>query len=168
MSTASKIIGGEQVLEVVVVDGTTGVPVAVGGGTTSGGTITMAQPNAYSDGSGNAVFVSDTNPFPTISNTPRGSLTDRSALITTGGTSQQLAAANPNRKYLLVVNPTVATENLYINFTAVATAVTGATTLTSSIPIAPGGSYTMTGFISTEIVNVIAASTSHSFVAKEG
>lgn len=93
----------------------------------------------------------------------RGSLTDRSGTITTGGTSQQIAGANTSRSYLLVVNPPTNTATLWLNFT------TAAAASQPSIPILPGGSFVMeSGYVSTEAVNVIAATTSMPFVAKEG
>lgn len=153
------------------------LPVSVisgGGSNASVGTNASTAPTSstqigYTDGSGNLQAASDTNPLPVIWNAPRGTFTDRSGNITTGGTSQQLMAVNANRKYLIIVNPTVATENLYINFTSAATVAIAQATATSSIPIAPGGSYNL-GFseITTEAVNIIAATTAHAFIAKEG
>lgn len=91
-----------------------------------------------------------------------GTFTNRSGTITTGGTSQTLAAINTARKALLVQNPCAATENLYINFTSAAAVGT-------SFELLPCGSYTSSGnFISTELVTVLAATTGHAFVAKEG
>jgi hypothetical protein len=93
-----------------------------------------------------------------------GVLTDRSGTVTTGGTSQQLAPANSNRKYLFIENPTTATEALYINFTSAAS-----TAGNSSISISPGGSLTMTAatYVSQEAVTVTAATSAHGFTAKE-
>ncbi|MDE2040679.1 MAG: hypothetical protein KGO96_13915 [Elusimicrobia bacterium] len=93
----------------------------------------------------------------------RGTLTDRSGTITTGGTAQQLAAANASRKYLVIQNQH-ATEVLWFNFT---------TTAVQSEPsfqlAAGGGSFVMEGeFVSTEAVSVIAATTGHPWTAKEG
>lgn len=104
------------------------------------------------DSSGNAIV-------PPVT---QGTLTDKSGTITLGGTAQTLAAANSSRKYLLVVNDDPA-ELLWINFT------TAAVASQPSIPIGPRGSFVMEGdFISTELVSVIAATTSHAFTAKEG
>ncbi len=96
--------------------------------------------------------------------TRRGTLTDRSGTVATGGVSQTLAVANANRNYLLIENPTNATEPLYINFTNAA-AVGGS----SSISLAPGGSFTMIApaFVSTELVTVTATTTGHAFTSKE-
>jgi hypothetical protein len=109
--------------------------------------------------------VSQPAPLPTVT-TPVvvGTLTDRSGTVTTGGTSQQLAAANPGRKYLLIENPTTATEALYVNFTAAAS-----TAGSSSISISPGGSLTMSAatYVSQEAVTVTATTTGHGFTAKE-
>lgn len=98
-----------------------------------------------------------------IGDGPSGTLTDRHGTITTGGTSQQIAAVNSNRKYLLIFNPPTATETLFINFT------TAAAQDATSIPITPGGSFLMQApsFVSTEAVNAVAATTGHAFGCKE-
>ncbi len=94
-----------------------------------------------------------------------GALTDRSGTITTGGTSQDLAASNTNRWYLLVQNTdeTATGEALWINFTTAATAAH------PSIKLFPGDTFVMEGsFVSSEKVTVVAATTGHTFTAKEG
>lgn len=91
-----------------------------------------------------------------------GAFTDRSGSIAAGGTSQLLAAANANRKRLIVQNPSDSPESIFINFTAAAT-VTG-----NSLEILAGEMYdTAGGPITTEAVNVIAATTGTKFTAKE-
>lgn len=91
----------------------------------------------------------------------QGTFTDRSGTITLGGTAQTLAAANTSRHYLIVVNDDTS-ETLWINFT------TAAVTSQPSIPIQPRGSYVLeNSVISTELVSVIAATTSHAWTAKE-
>ncbi len=93
--------------------------------------------------------------------TATGTLTDISGTITTGGTAQTLAAANANRKYLLIQNNSSAA--LWFNFTA--TAVTSE----PSLQLAVGGSFVMeTGLISTEAISIIGATTGQAFSAKEG
>lgn len=101
----------------------------------------------------------------TVSAVPsNGVLTDRSGTITTGGTAQNAMAANSSRKYLLIRNPTTATAPLWFNFTTAAV-VTGS----PSIRLDPGDSFIMeSGFVSTEAISVIAATTGHAFTAKEG
>jgi hypothetical protein len=92
----------------------------------------------------------------------QGALTDKSGTITTGGTAQQLAAANPTRRYLLVQNLD-SSNPLWINFT------TTAVQTQPSIRIGVGGSFVMeAGFISTELVSVVGAVTGHAWTAKEG
>jgi hypothetical protein len=94
--------------------------------------------------------------------TAEGSLTNRSGTITAGGVAQTLAAANASRHYLLVQNPSNATESLWYNFT------TAAVVGQPSIELMPGEGFVMeTGFCSTEAVSVIAATTSHAYSAKE-
>jgi hypothetical protein len=97
----------------------------------------------------------------TINTAQRGTLTDRSGTVATGGVSQQVMAANTARKYLLFEN--VSTEDKWINFTTAATAAQ------PSILIKPNGSYELEGnYITTEAMNVISASTSSPYTAKEG
>lgn len=93
----------------------------------------------------------------------QGTLTDKSGTITSGSTSQVASAVNANRKYLLLENPTTASEPLYFNFTTAAS-----TSASGSYSLAPGGSFVMeTTFITTEAVNVTATTTGHAFVCKE-
>lgn len=102
----------------------------------------------------------------------RGSLTARSGAIAAGGTSQQLAAAAATRKYLLIQNPksaagqNIATpETLYIRFGASNAGVNDGT----SFEIEPGGSLVMEGsFVSTEAIQVNAATIAHKWIAVEG
>ena len=101
-----------------------------------------------------------------------GVFIDDSGTITTGGTSQTLAAANANRKYLVISNPPdaasqgVATaEKICVNFTSAATL-----TSAGSVCLGPGVTWVMGGpggFVSTELVTVIAATTGHIYTAKE-
>jgi hypothetical protein len=94
-------------------------------------------------------------------NPATGTLTDRSGTITAGGTAQQLAAANTSRKYFFVQN--LSAENMWVNFTTTAVASQ------PSIRLTPGSSFTLEGgFVSTEAVHVIAATTGSAWSAKEG
>jgi hypothetical protein len=91
----------------------------------------------------------------------RGTLTDRSAAIAAGGVAQTVAAANSSRKYFLFEN--VSDTNMWLNFTTTATAAQ------PSLLIVPNGSLVMEdGFVSTELVSVICATTAKQFTAKEG
>jgi hypothetical protein len=94
-----------------------------------------------------------------------GVVVDRSGTVTTGGTPQQLMAANSNRMYLLIENPTTATEPLYISLTG--NAETGSV---RSLSIAPGGTYERAApaYVPTNAVSVTATTTGHAFVAVEG
>lgn len=91
----------------------------------------------------------------------RGALTDRSGTITTGGSSQQLAAANASRSYLFIQN--VSTGDLWVRFGAAAAASQ------PSIKLAAGASLVAKGdgFIPTESVNIVGATTAQAFSAKE-
>jgi hypothetical protein len=87
-------------------------------------------------------------------------LTDVSGTITTASTSQTLAAANANRRYLYIQNNS--TGALGVNFTAAATLAAG------SIQLAAGASFVMeSGFISTEEVTIIGATAAQAYTAKE-
>lgn len=97
----------------------------------------------------------------TISAVPADvALTDGSGTITTGGTSQQIFAANSTRNYLFVQNLSSADE--YINFGSAAT--TGA----GSIKLISGASFVMeSNTITNQTVNIIGATTGQSFTAKQ-
>jgi hypothetical protein len=96
-------------------------------------------------------------------------VTDRSGSIATGGTSQQAAPQNLSRKRLVVENPCTTTsqgigttESLFFTFTS------AAQTVGASIELAACGVWDSgAGPVSTEPVNVIAATTGHKFVMKE-
>ena len=100
----------------------------------------------------------------------KGAFTNRSGSIAVAGTSQQLAAANGARNFLIIENPSDTTgqnvaniESLFINFTAVAAVDDG-----NSIEIMPGGSLIIgPGFVTTELVNVSAATIGHRYIARE-
>jgi hypothetical protein len=90
-----------------------------------------------------------------------GSYTDYSGTIAVGGTSQAAIAANANRKKVIIQNPSTENEVLYVNFGAAAGAG-------DSFEILPGGSYTEGGAqVSTQEIQVNAATGGHVFVAKE-
>lgn len=92
----------------------------------------------------------------------RGAVVNKSGTVTVGATAQTLAAANTARKYLFVQNVDDG-EDLWINFT------TAAVRDQPSIRLRPGESFEMTGgFLTTELVSVIATTTGHKFTAKEG
>lgn len=119
------------------------------------------QPAVLCDTNGTAI--SATNPLP-VTTTAAGvsTLTDRSGTIAAGATAQTAAAANTSRDYLLIQN-TDATEDLYFNFgtTAVATQ--------PSIKLTPNSSWeNPSHFCPTGLVSVIAATTGHAYVVKEG
>lgn len=89
-----------------------------------------------------------------------GNLTDRSGSVGTGGQSQLLAPANPDRKYLFVQNNS--TGDLWINFSA------AATTAPPSIKIPTGAFWFMeASFVSAEPIYITGATTSQAYTAKE-
>lgn len=91
-------------------------------------------------------------------------ITDRSTTITAGGTAQTLMAANTSRKDCLIQNPTSESELLYVNVGATA-ATTG-----NSVELLPGMSFNCAGNggVPTALISVVAATTSHKIIAKEG
>lgn len=101
--------------------------------------------------------------------TPTGSYTDRSSSIAVGGTSQQIAAANGARLRLQIQNPCFAAgqgigsaESIFVNFGAAASSAGG------SVELAPCGTYdTGAGPVTTQAVNVVAATNGHLYTAKE-
>lgn len=99
-----------------------------------------------------------------------GAFTDNSKALTTGGTSQQLIAANSARRGLLIMNKSTAAaqgiaaaELAYINFGAAA----GVNTTDGSIEVPIGGSWFMMSGVPGSAVNFNAATTNHWLVAKE-
>lgn len=121
------------------------------------------------EGADGLTQASASNPLPTTNIPVLGTTTDKSGTISVGGTSQQLAAANASRRRLIIQNPCSSTtqgiataESLFINFVSVA-AATG-----TSFELTACGSFDMgSGPSSGEIVNVIAATTGHKYIAKE-
>lgn len=91
-----------------------------------------------------------------------GSLTDRSGTITTGSTAQNAMAANTSRKYASVTNPIDAAESLWVNDAGTATAAS------PSYELAPGDEWSTDDFVPTNAISVIAATTGHAFIAREG
>lgn len=90
-----------------------------------------------------------------------GTVVDRSGTLSSGGSQQQLMAANSARRYLFIQN--TGTSTLWLNFT------TNAVQSQPSIQLLPGAAYEMVapGFVSTELVSIIGPTTSQAFTAKE-
>lgn len=90
-----------------------------------------------------------------------GALTDGSGTITTGGTSQQVFAANASRRYLLIQN--VSDTDAWVNFGTAAVA-----NQPSLLLRANGGSIVFEGsFVPTGTVNIRGATTGKAYTAKE-
>lgn len=90
-----------------------------------------------------------------------GTFIDHSGTIAAGGVSQLMMAANAARKGLLIQNDPLSAELLYIDFTV------AAVLSQPSVALAPGESFQPFNFVSTEAINVIAATLGHAFTAKE-
>ena len=94
--------------------------------------------------------------------TRQGTLTDGSGSIAVASTSQQIFAANASRKYLLIQN--ISDTEMWIDF-----GIDAVEAQPSLLLIANGGSFVAESqFIPTEAVNIICASNTKEFVAKEG
>lgn len=102
------------------------------------------------------------------SSVTQGALTNRSGTITTGGAAQQLAAANANRRYLIVQNHS--TGVLWLEFGG--TAVVGQPSLAlSACAVAndgTGGALVFEGsFVPTGSVSILGATTGQAFSSRE-
>ncbi len=89
----------------------------------------------------------------------RGPLNNFSSAIVAGGASQKLLDASPNWNYIFIQNPSTASESLFLNFTDPAT-------LTSvSMELMPGQflNFRTPGFITTQQINITAATLGHQF-----
>lgn len=101
---------------------------------------------------------------------------DCSGVMTTGGTSQAAAAANANRSFIFIENPSatasgVTAESLFINWGAVANGTISANT--GSVELANGQSITfntmnMPQTLLSMVFNAVAATTGHKFICKQG
>lgn len=90
----------------------------------------------------------------------KGTVTNRSGTITTGGTSQQIMAANASRRYLMIQN--VSDTVMWCNFT------TAAVLDQPSFQLVPGATFLMeASSVSTEAIQCIGSVTGKSFTAKE-
>lgn len=93
-----------------------------------------------------------------------GTFTRGIGAIATGGTVQQLFAANTERQYLLIQNPSNAGEILFVDFTSNASTTQG-----TCLELAPGAAISFEGsFCPTDKVTVNAATTGHKYVAYQG
>lgn len=151
--------------------GLTGIRVRASAYTSGTASIELQAGSPTPGGASNGGGTVTSNQGGTWNMTPlQASFTDRSGSISVGGTSQTLAASNANRKRIVIQNPCTATsqgiataENLFLNFTSAATTAGG-----NSIELQACGSYDSgLGPVTTEQINVIAATTNHKYVAKE-
>lgn len=100
----------------------------------------------------------------TLANSTRQILIyDKSGSVTAGGTAQDAVAANPVRLFLVIENPSDATEVLYVDFGKDAS-----TTAKTSVELQAGGSMFFDTACPTQRVSVTAVTTSHKFIVKEG
>ena len=105
------------------------------------------------------VVASDQTALPTIR--PGTAYTDRSGTITTGGTAQTLAAANPNRRGFRLMN--LSSSDLWVNDKGAS-----ATLAQPSFKIIAGAMYESPAFgASTAAISIIGATTGQAFEATE-
>ena len=91
----------------------------------------------------------------------KGTLTNHSGTITTGGTAQQVVAANANRNYLLLQNQS--TGDLWFDLGV------DAVQSQPSLKLVAGDSVVWEdNYIPTSSVSIIGATTGQAFAAKEG
>lgn len=90
-----------------------------------------------------------------------GSYVDRSGSIAVGGTPQVLAVANPTRKQMIIYNPISNSESLFINFGAAPNPNVNA------IEIPVGQTWKTDNPISSQEIQIVAATSATAFVAKE-
>lgn len=123
---------------------------------------TSANLYAGSDGANlRAVSVDSTGKLNTNVIPPSGTITTRSGTITTGGTSQQVAASNSSRKYFAIQNISDTAMYLGVGYTPTST--------TGILLTANGGGFTLeSNFIPTQAINILCATTGKAFVAWEG
>lgn len=88
-------------------------------------------------------------------------VTNNSNTITTGGTSQQIVAANSSRKYLLVQN--ISDTNMYLGVGYTPTTTTGILLASNG-----GGIIFESSFIPNSAINILCATAGKAFVALSG
>ncbi|NBW17033.1 MAG: hypothetical protein EBR82_54560 [Caulobacteraceae bacterium] len=140
------------------------IPVTLASAGTNGSTApTTANLYGGTDGTNLRAMSVDSNgrPNTNIVSVPSGSVTNRSSTITTGGTSQQVAASNTSRKYFLIQN--ISDTDMYLGVGYTPTTTTG-------ILLSKNGSGITfeSGFIPTSAINILCATTGKAFVALEG
>jgi hypothetical protein len=155
---------GDQALQRAFNDADESINVTVGGAgvTLEAGDIEIGAVEIKDGGSNNRATVDgDGN----VHITPRpntGSFTDRSNTIQAGGAAQQVMAANAQRKYLLFEN--VSDTDLWVRFGNL-----DANADQPSILVPPRAVCEMdgSGFVNTDKMTVIGATTGKSYTAKE-
>lgn len=91
-----------------------------------------------------------------------GTYTERSSTITLGGTAQEAMAANASRKDYFLQN--ISAGDIWFSFVETA-AVDGA----GSVKLSPGASaFSAGGFVSTQALSIIGATTGQKFTLWEG
>lgn len=139
------------------------IPVTLASAGTTGSTApTTANLYAGTDGTNLRAISVDTSGRPNTNIIPQsGNITTRSSTITTGGTSQQVAASNTSRKYFAIQN--ISDTDMYLGVGYTPTTTTGILLTKSG-----GGLAFESTFIPTQAINILCATTGKAFVAWEG
>lgn len=139
------------------------IPVTLASAGTNGSTTpTTANLYAGTDGTNLRAISVDSSGRPNTNIIPQsGSITTRSSTITTGGTSQQVAASNTSRKYFAIQN--ISDTDMYLGVGYTPTTTTGILLSKSG-----GGFVFESNFIPTQAINILCATTGKAFVAWEG
>lgn len=131
-------------------------------GTTGSTTPTTANLYAGTDGTNLRAISVDSSGRANTNIIPQsGNITTRSSTITTGGTSQQVAASNTSRKYFAIQN--ISDTDMYLGVGYTPTTTTGILLSKSG-----GGFVFESNFIPTQAINILCATTGKAFVAWEG
>lgn len=139
----------------------------------------LSQP-CYTSGGGVCIPVEPTTPLPVTASSSSPitvspvavTPTDKGGTITLGGTAQTLAAANTSRKSLVVQNPCTATGQVIAVAESLFIAVAGSATVNGAgnfaeLPACGSATISYNGTVITSAVSVIAATTSHRWIATE-
>ncbi len=93
----------------------------------------------------------------------RGPIEDHSGTVTVAGQSQKLLDGNYNWNYIYIQNPSNQIEPLYLNFEDDASIIAA-----DSMELLPGEKliFKTPGYISTQQINITAATLNHPFICK--
>jgi len=115
---------------------------------------------AFYNAAGAEVPVSAKNPMPVAASSAPAAYTSAAVqTITVGGTAQNVFAANPARRYLLVVN--TSDVPMYLD-------ASGAAATVASLPLVAGGGYYEPLLAPSGAISIFCATAGKTFVAQQG